>query len=57
MTMSVLLHFTNGIFRLKLDIIFHGTLGGRIFDLEKYLYSPNVNVFFNETAYNNENLF
>lgn len=56
--MTVILKiFADGTIRLKLYIIFYGIPSGRIFDLEKYLYSFNVNVFFNETIYNNEDLF
>ncbi|KAI8710466.1 hypothetical protein NCS52_01563600 [Fusarium sp. LHS14.1] len=51
--------FADGSFRLKPKIIFHGTAGpkGRIFADEGHLYAPDVTVAYNETAYNNEDLF
>ena len=55
----ILYIFADGSFRLKPKIIFYGTAGpiGRIFDDEGYLYAPDVTVAYNETAYNNEDLF
>ncbi|KAJ3454068.1 hypothetical protein MRS44_018700 [Fusarium solani] len=55
----VLYIFADGVTRLKPKIIFHGAAPprGRIHEEEGYLYSPDVTVAFNETAYNNEELF
>src|SRR5580692_8253063 len=51
--------WVNGIQQLKPKLIFHGTAGpaGRILKKEQHLYSPDVTVEFNKTAYNNEELF
>ncbi|KFA79687.1 hypothetical protein S40288_10060 [Stachybotrys chartarum IBT 40288] len=53
----VLYIFADGIARLKPKLIFKGSPTGRIFAVEGHLYSPDVTVEFNETAYNNEVLF
>ena len=51
--------FADGIQRLKPKLIFHGQPPpiGIIYSEEQRLYSPDVAVEFNETAYNNEELF
>ncbi|CAG9942603.1 unnamed protein product [Clonostachys rosea f. rosea IK726] len=53
----ILYIFADGIQRLKPKVIFHGKPEGQIFENEGYLYSPDVTVEFNDTAYNNEELF
>jgi hypothetical protein len=55
----ILYIWADGIQRIKPKLIFHGTAGptGRIYDQESHLYSPDVTVEFNRTAYNNEELF
>jgi hypothetical protein len=55
----ILYIWADGIQRIKPKLIFHSTAGptGRIYDKESHLYSPNVTVEFNRTAYNNEELF
>ncbi|KAM4062954.1 DDE superfamily endonuclease [Hirsutella rhossiliensis] len=55
----ILYIFADGIQRLKPKVIFHGAPPpfGRIMQDEGHLYSPEVTVEFNETAYNNEELF
>jgi hypothetical protein len=55
----ILYIFADGIHRLKPKIIFHGASGpaGKIYQQEEHLYSPDVTVEFNPTAYNNEELF
>jgi hypothetical protein len=56
----VLYIFADGIHRLKPKLIFHGVPteeGGQIFEKEAHLYSPDVTVEYNKTAYNNEDLF
>ncbi|KAJ3454583.1 hypothetical protein MRS44_013183 [Fusarium solani] len=56
----ILYIFADGKFRLRPTIIFHGTPtddGGQNYEKEKHLYSPDVDVEFNKTAYNNEDLF
>ncbi|KEY68826.1 hypothetical protein S7711_09825 [Stachybotrys chartarum IBT 7711] len=53
------LHLGDGRHRLKPKLIFHGMPPptGRILQEEGHLYSPDVTIEFNETAYNNEELF
>ncbi|EEU38504.1 uncharacterized protein NECHADRAFT_88606 [Fusarium vanettenii 77-13-4] len=56
----ILYIFADGEFRLRPTIIFHGTPtdeGGQNYEKEQHLYSPDVDVEFNKTAYNNEELF
>src|SRR5206468_4066847 len=53
----VLYVFADGVCRIKPKLIFHGKPGGRLELTEKALYDPRVTVEFNETAYNNEQLF
>ena len=53
----VLYIFADGVPRLKPKLIFHGTPGGPIERAEKDLYDKRVSIEFNETAYNNEDLF
>lgn len=51
--------WADGIQRIKPKLIFHGVNGptNRIYNQEKHLYSPEVTVEYNPTAYNNEELF
>lgn len=56
----ILYIFADGIQRMIPTIIFHGKPteeGGQIYEKEKHLYPDDVNVVFNDTAYNNEALF
>ena len=55
----ILYIWADGIQRLKPKLIFHGTAGpmGKIYTQESHLYSPDITVEFNKTAYNNEALF
>jgi hypothetical protein len=55
----ILFIFADGELYLKPKLIFHGMPPptGRILHEEGHLYSPDVTVEFNETAYNNEALF
>ena len=55
----ILYIFADGIQRIKPKLIFHGVSGptNRILKQESHLYSPDVTVEFNSTAYNNEGLF
>ncbi|RPB00518.1 hypothetical protein L873DRAFT_1564006, partial [Choiromyces venosus 120613-1] len=55
----ILYIFADGIARIKPKIIFHGKSGDRgvIRQKEQHHWHPGVTVEFNETAYNNEELF
>lgn len=55
----ILYIWADGIQRIKPKLIFHGTAGptGKVYDQEKHLYSPDVTVEFNPTAYNDAQLF
>ncbi|KAM5380051.1 hypothetical protein ACJZ2D_003698 [Fusarium nematophilum] len=56
----ILYIFADGILRIRPVVIFHGKPtdeGGQIYEKEKHLYHPSVAVEFNDTAYNNEDLF
>ena len=51
--------FADGIQRIQPKLIFHGKAGptGDIFRRERHLYSNEITVAFNNTAYNNKDLF
>ena len=55
----ILYIFADGIQRIRPKLIFHGTAGpsGQIYKQEGHRYSKEVTVAYNETAYNNEELF
>ena len=55
----ILYIFADGVQRIPPKIIFKGTAGptGQIFRQEGHLYSPEITVAFNKTAYNNESCF
>ena len=53
----ILYIFADGISQIKPEIIFHAKTGDGIVRRESHKWSANVTVEFNETAYNNENLF
>jgi hypothetical protein len=55
----ILIIFADGIMRLVPVLIFKGSSGpnGQIYKKERGKYAPDVIVKFNETAYNNEELF
>ncbi|KAF2186694.1 hypothetical protein K469DRAFT_726176 [Zopfia rhizophila CBS 207.26] len=55
----ILYIFADGIQRIQLKLIFHSTAGstGQIYKQEGHRYSKEVTVAYNETAYNNEELF
>jgi hypothetical protein len=55
----ILYIFADGIPRIKPKLIFHGKAtneGDKIEERESYLYNKGVTVYFNESAYNNEQL-
>ena len=53
----ILYIFADGVQRLKPKVIFHGKPEGRVHREECDLYANGVTVEFNDTAYNNEQLF
>lgn len=53
----ILYIFADGISRINPTLIFHGAEEGKILETEGHNYHPDVDVFFNKTAYNNEALF
>lgn len=53
----ILYIFADGSAPIKPKLIFHGKPDGRQFDKEGHLYSKDITVEFNQTAYNNEGLF
>lgn len=53
----ILYIFADGISRIRPKLIFHGTSGENIRRREGHLWHTGVTVEFNDTAYNNEQLF
>ncbi|RPA97235.1 hypothetical protein L873DRAFT_1691456 [Choiromyces venosus 120613-1] len=53
----ILYIFADGIARIRPKLIFHGTSGENIRQKEGHLWHTGITVEFNETAYNNEELF
>ena len=53
----ILYIFADGIPRIKPKLIFHGKTGDAIAKKEGHMWSKNVTVLFNPTAYNNELIF